>query len=144
MCDDAVGLEVVRCLQSMLQNVPGVTLRDTCEMGLSLLDFISGYESLIVVDAVQTHRAPPGTVHEVSVEDLGQYPSLAPHGLGLGEILALGREIGLPMPTRVKVLAVEVADPFTVSAQMSEPLRQALPGVVARVADMARAWCSPS
>jgi len=42
------------------------------------------------------------------------------------------RELGLPMPARVTILAVEVADPLTLGTQMTPALAQALPAVLAR------------
>lgn len=104
-------------------------------MGLSLLDFITGYDGLVVVDAVQTGQMPPGAMQEIDLESIQVLPATAPHFLGLGEIFALARELGLPMPSRVKIFAIEVGDAFTVSTRMTEPLQQALPSMVERILD---------
>jgi hydrogenase maturation protease len=107
-------------------------------MGLSLLDFIVGFEDLVLVDAVQTRQAPPGFLHEFDGSQFNILPIVSPHFLGVGEIVALGRQLGLPVPRRVRIFAVEVQDPFTVGVCMTPPLRRVLPSIALRVLAAAR------
>ena len=109
-------------------------------MGLSLLDDIVGFEGLILVDAVQTLKRPPGFVHELDGDDLSALPAVSPHFLGIGEVLALGRKLGLAVPTRVKILAVEVQDVTTVGTELTPPLQAALPAIVRRVMSAVDSW----
>ncbi len=111
-------------------------------MGLSLLDFVVGFQELVLVDAVQTGRAPPGFLHQFEVSELKTLPAFSPHFLGIGEVLALGRELGLPVPCRVTIFAVEVADPFTVGTQMTPALRGALPVIVERITSALQAMAN--
>jgi hydrogenase maturation protease len=108
-------------------------------MGLSLLDYVVGFDDLILVDAMQTGQAPPGFVHEFDESQLKVLPIVSPHFLGVGEVMALGRKLGLPVPGRVKIFAIEVEDPFTVKVCMTPPLRQILPSIASRVLAAARA-----
>lgn len=133
LTDDAVGLNVVREVRRRLAGVDHVEVRETTEMGLALLDFIEGYRGLVLVDSIQTGKAPPGHLHEIDGADLKMLPGPTPHFLGVGETLALGRKLGMTMPERVKVLAIEVQDPFTLGTQMTPPLNEAFPQVVERV-----------
>ena len=133
LSDDAIGLHVVREVRRRLAGRAGVDIRETVEMGPALLDFIVGYQTVVIVDAVQTRQAPPGFLHEVEGADLKALPNLAPHFFGIGEILALGRVLKMQMPQRVKIFAVEVQDPFLLGTHLTEPLQQALPGIVNRV-----------
>ncbi|MBK9138065.1 MAG: hydrogenase maturation protease [Verrucomicrobia bacterium] len=138
LTDDAVGLAVARAVRERLQDAQTVRVVDTEEMGLSLLDFIAGHRELIIVDAIQTGKAPPGTVHEMDGDALCLLPRISPHFLGIGEILTLGRQLGLTMPGRVKIFAIEVADPFTLGTSMTAPVALAVPEVVNRVVVWAR------
>lgn len=131
--DDAIGLHVVRALCERLADATDVVVRETTEMGLALLDFMVGYRRVVLVDSIQTGTAPPGFVHEIQHHDLKTLPARTPHFLGVGETLALGRMLGLPMPEQVTILAVEVADPFTLGSEMSPALRLGLPGIVDRL-----------
>ena len=64
-------------------------------MGLALLDFITGYSAVVIVDSIQTGQAAPGFVHELDAASLKQLTGRTPHFLGVGETLALGRQLGL-------------------------------------------------
>lgn len=133
LSDDAIGLNIVRALCGHLSPEDGIDVIEADETGLALLDRIVGYTDLVLVDAVQTGKAPIGHLHELDADDLQVVPGMSPHFLGCGELLALGRQLELAMPQRVRILAVEVEDPFTVNTQMTPALQAAFPGLVERV-----------
>jgi len=138
LSDDAVGLHVAREIQRRLSGSDGIEVQETSEMGLSLLDYIAGFEDLVLVDAVQTGQSPPGFLHELDGSQLKVLPIVSPHFLGVGEMMALGRQLGLPVPSRVKIFAIEVQDPFTVSTRMTPALRRVLRPIAVRILAAAR------
>ncbi len=136
--DDSIGLRLARAARERLADVDSIKVIETAEMGLSLLDFVAGVDQLVVLDAIQTRQAPPGFLHEFDGTQMTGLRGASPHFTGLGEVLALGRTLGLPMPCRVKILAVEVEDPFTVSTDLSPALSAAFPSLLDRVVATAR------
>jgi hydrogenase maturation protease len=134
LTDDAIGLMIAGELREELGG-SGIEVIQTAEMGLSLLDLIAGYRNVVLVDAVLTNRAPPGHLHEFDAEQLSVLPAISPHFLGVGEMLAVGRQLGMQMPDCVRILAVEVLDPFTVGASLTPELSRALPSLVKQVKD---------
>ncbi len=135
LTDDAIGLRIVRALREPLAGVEFIDTLETEEMGLSLLDHIVGYDELVIVDAIQTGTAPPGHLHRFDGRELPSRRTGAPHFLGVGDTLALGRLLDLPMPGQVTILAIEVADPLTLGTDVTPALAQAFPGLVKRVSD---------
>ena len=133
LTDDAVGLLVVRELQPKLASHPSIEIRETTEMGLALLDFITGYRAVAIVDSIQTGKAPPGFLHELDAPALTQLTGRTPHFVGVSETLALGRQLGLAMPEQVRIFAIEVEDPFTLGTALTPALQSALAGIVARI-----------
>jgi hydrogenase maturation protease len=133
LTDDAIGLHVARAVGRRCGGRPGVTVTETTEMGLALLDFMAGQDAMILVDSIQTGKAPPGTLHVFDGSEVKSLPGGSPHFLGVGETLALGRALGLRMPERVLVFAVEVQDPITLGVSMTPALRAALPSLGDRV-----------
>jgi hydrogenase maturation protease len=133
LTDDAVGLHVVHELQRELAGHPAIDCRQTTEMGLALLDFITGYRAVAIVDSIQTGKAPPGFLHELDATALNQLTGRTPHFVGVSETLALGKQLGLPMPEQVRVFAIEVEDPFTLGTALTPALQAALPGIIARI-----------
>lgn len=138
LTDDAVGLLVARAVAAQLKDHPEIAVHETTEMGLALLDEIADFDALILVDAVQTGRTPPGHIHECDIADLPQVTATSPHFVGVGETLALGRRLGIAMPERVRVIAIEVADPFTLGTQPTTAVQKAVGLAVDRVIALAR------
>ncbi|ETX05225.1 MAG: hypothetical protein ETSY2_24230 [Candidatus Entotheonella gemina] len=91
--DDAVGLEVARRLQHDLPE--GVTIREICGEGLSLLDRWQDTDAVIVIDASYSGAAP-GSIHRL--EPLTQpIPKelylCSTHAFGVGEAIELARTL---------------------------------------------------
>ncbi len=127
LTDDAVGLQVVRTAGPRLAGCPGIAVRETMEMGLALLDEIAGFDALVLVDSIQTGEAPAGHIHEIALAALAGRHNTAPHFVGVGETLALGGALGLPMPTRGRILAIEVTDPFTLGLCLTPTVAETVP-----------------
>jgi hydrogenase maturation protease len=126
LTDDAIGLHVVRQVQHEVGDHPWLDIRETTEMGLALLDLITGCSAVLIVDSIQTGKAAPGAVHELEPSALSHIRGRTPHFLGVGETLDLGRQLGLPMPKQVKILAIEVEDALTLGTEMSPTLQAAV------------------
>jgi hydrogenase maturation protease len=138
LSDDAVGLHVAHAVRARLAGEPDIEVRVTTEMGLALLDEIVGREAVVLVDSVQTGRAAPGHLHEFGIGDLSQVLTTSPHFLGVGETLAFGKLLGLPMPRQVRIFAIEVDDPFTLGTDMTPAVQQAVSAAVDRVTAQAK------
>jgi len=133
LTDDAVGLWIARRLQQEFQGFSFIEVRETCEMGLALLDHLVGFEQAFIVDSIQTGKVDPGVLHVLDPGTLARLAGPTPHFLGVGEVLALGQQLGLEMPRSVKVFAVEVADPFSLGTSLSPSVEEAFPAIVDRI-----------
>lgn len=126
--DDAFGLIVARQVRDRAGGrIPVV---ETIESGLRLLDHLEGAERAVVVDAVQTGAAPPGTLYRVEETDFEKTPGGSPHYVGLFETLELGRALGLPVPGTVTIVAVETRDCTTVGGELDPAVRAAIPAAI--------------
>jgi hydrogenase maturation protease len=137
LTDDAIGLRVVEAARERLAGEPDIEVKTTTEMGLALLDEIADRESVVLVDSVQTGEASPGKIHEIDSLDLSRVLTTAPHFLGIGETLALGKMLGLAMPRGVRIFAIEVADPYTLGTTMTPEVEAAVAPAARRVTEQA-------
>ncbi len=135
--DDAIGLRIAGELGKAPDLPPNTVVSSTTEMGISLLEHMSGFDRVVLVDSIQTRRVPPGHVHSVDESKLKTLPFPSPHFLGIGEVLALGRALGMNVANNVRVIAIEVEDPYTVSSDLSPTLEALLPALVSRVKELA-------
>ena len=137
LCDDAIGLMVADRLGELLEGRADVLATE--EAGLALLDLIVGYDRLLIVDAILRGN-PPGTLLEFDLASLEWANTANPHATGIPEVLALGRSLGQKMPTSVLVLAIEVAEPYTIREGLTPALASALPAAVERALKLVDAW----
>ena len=140
--DDAVGLHVARAVAMRLAGIGGCAVRETIEMGLALLDEMTGHEHLLLVDSIETGAAP-GFVHEFDAECLKGRRIGAPHFVGIAETLELGRLLGVAMPRDVRIFAIEVRAAYTVGVSLTPAVQQAVAEaadlISARAIDLVRA-----
>lgn len=108
IADDAVGYEVFNLLQEM--DLPSVRLEFVGVGGVALLDHLQGDEAaMIVVDAVQ-FGSPPGTIHQLSWDEIpaGSNRAISAHGIGIRETIEIGR-IVCPekLPGKIFLIGIE-------------------------------------
>jgi hydrogenase maturation protease len=87
---------------------------------------------LVLIDAIHTGQAPPGTIHELDAAELVAPAGPSPHYVGVFEMLQLARALDLGAPDRVTILAVETADEVTVGGAMHPLVVSAIPQVCER------------
>lgn len=136
--DDAVGLLVARALLVELDGVADVV--ESSASGLALIEILAGYDRAVIVDAILTGRAPPGTITEMGMADVGRVVAPSTHQAGLPELAAVASRLGLGFPSETAVFAVEVVDPYTLGVGLSEPVAAALEELIGRVRERVRRW----
>ncbi len=133
LTDDAVGPAVARLVHQRLGD-PTVDVREAAVGGIGLVELLAGYDRAIIIDAIKTEGGRVGDCYLLDLD--GSRPSRRTgmtHELGLLEGLEFGRRIGLKMPGHLRVYAVEVADPFTFSTQMTPHVQAAVPSVAEHI-----------
>ena len=125
LADDGIGHLAAAALQPRLAGRADVEA--TAVHGLALLDLLIGYDAVVVLDAACTGAHPVGTVHEIDPDSLARVESPSPHFAGFPEMLDLAARLGLQFPRRVRILSVEVLDPWTIGGAMTPAVRDALP-----------------
>ncbi|MEW6051178.1 MAG: hydrogenase maturation protease [Candidatus Zixiibacteriota bacterium] len=138
--DDAFGAAVADRLTSNGHAENGTEVLFAATAGFALLDLLRDRKRVLVVDTIITGNAPPGKLHLFAAGALTPSRGLInSHQMSLPTAVALGKELGLNMPTEISVLAVEAQDVHTLSEQLTPPVEAALDEAVTIVTDwMAR------
>jgi hydrogenase maturation protease len=136
--DDGVGLTAARLLRDEFQK--SVDIVEAPGAGLALLELLEGYDRALLLDAIFTGYAPPGTVLEFSRDDFQKAAAPSAHYVGLPEVLRQAERLGIVFPQELRILALEVASPFESHAGMSPSTRGALPGYVDRARQVLQGW----
>lgn len=125
--DDGVGFVVAR--QAALHVPPTCDVVESGEAGLALLELLADYDQAVILDSIQT-GAEPGTIHKLGRDDFAKIVAPSAHYAGLPEVFDLGERIGVKLPSRLTVLAVEVEDPFSFSESLTPKVEAAVPEAV--------------
>lgn len=130
LSDDGVGIRVAHEVANQVSS-PQVTVTEISGAGLSLLDSITGYDEVVIIDAIQTEEGNAGQIYRLGPEDFSvtRYFS-SPHQINLATSLELGRILGLAMPPRVVIFAVEAKEVSTFSEKCTPEVEKAIPEVV--------------
>jgi hydrogenase maturation protease len=133
LSDDGVGIRVAHEIGEKLNN-PQVTIAETSGAGLRLLDSITGYDKVIIIDAVQTERGQAGQIYRMGPQDFSFAKHFSsPHQINLATALELGKMLDLAMPQKISIFAVEAKDITTFSEKCTPEVEQAIPEVVKMV-----------
>ena len=142
LADDGVGLHASRLLRTIAP--PGVDFIETSEAGFALLEFLEGYDDVLILDAIQTGKAPPGTVIPLKAEDFSCVESPSPHYAGLPDLKKLADNCGIAFPSNVRILAMEVEDPYSIGAPLTPAVAFSLQEYVRTAHTMLQTWHTAS
>jgi hydrogenase maturation protease len=133
LSDDGVGIKVSQGLREKLRD-PQVTVDESSLAGISLLDFVVGYDQVIIVDAIQTKEGNAGQIYRMGPEDFSFAKHLSsPHQINLVTALELGKMLSLAMPQKITIFAVEAKDITTFSEKCTPEVERAIPKVAKMV-----------
>ncbi len=109
--------------------------------GLSLMERLTGYECVILIDAIFTGQRPIGSVTTFPLSelpDLSAGHSTAAHDTSLRTALGVGRSMDLPLPDEddVIIIAIEAENVYDFSDKLSPPVEAAVPVAVAKVLEL--------
>jgi len=125
--DDGVGLHIASELDGLLDNVDA---RTTSMIDLNLLDTLSDYDRLFIIDAIMTGGSRIGTVRKLPPGE-GSLHMFSSHGIHLFELLQLGRDLGYRIPEIVGIYGIDIEEGSVFGETLS-------PALIRKKADIVR------
>jgi len=98
--------------------------------GLALLDVFLGYDALVIIDTIVNSEPVTGRVRILEGTELRDFPGPSPHYVSIPQTLTIGRQLGLPVPRWVKIVAVEAKDLYRLGEGLSDDMTRRLPEVI--------------
>ena len=131
LTDDAVGIRVA---EELAREFPDMAVEATSEAGLSILDNVTGYDKLVIIDSIKTGKGKPGELYKLTLEDLQPKSDFSSsHGLDIATALKLGEMLGYPMPGEVSIYAVEVKDNTSFGEECTPELERIISLIVGQI-----------
>ncbi len=144
LSDDRIGLDVAQLVYNGLNN-------NDCDLitsqltGTNILDFICGYKTLILIDAIKTGNGNDGDVYQLSLHDIPkQKQSNSPHNVGLYWTIKMGEKLGMEVPEEIRIYAIEVNDPFSFGEELTDTMKNLLPKIVENILEKEKSLCTSS
>jgi len=139
--DDGVALAVARQIRGESAEDPalnGVEIIESAEAGLAIMELLAGAERALILDCIATGKHAPGTLLEFTVDDFRRVVAPSPHYAGLPEVIEMAARLGIAFPGQLRVVAMEVENPWDVREEMSPSAVAAIPAFVARTRSVLR------
>jgi len=136
--DDGVGWRVAEEVTRRLPDGSEVQVDCFSLGGLSLMERLTGYERVILIDSIFTGKQPIGTVSRFALSDLPDLNAghtASAHDTSLRNALNVGRSMKIPLPDdkQVLVVAVEAENVYDFSEDLSAPVEAAVPAAIQAV-----------
>jgi hydrogenase maturation protease len=139
LTDDGVGVKVAYAVRDALALAGrnAVTVTEASVGGLRLMEMMEGYHRVILVDAIQTANGQPGTVYRLTLDDITSavptQHSASAHDMNLPTAMEMGRRLGLDLPERVEIFAIEAQDVVTFGEACTPQVAAAIPAATEQV-----------
>ncbi len=135
--DEAVGIHVIRKLREDLEKqeetaewLEDVEFEECSLSGLALLEVIVDYKNLVIIDSIKKEKPLTGKIHFLEKKDLRHIPGPSPHSVSIPQSLELGKKLGLKVPSRIKIIAVEAKNQYNLGEGLTEEMTKAIPAIV--------------
>jgi hydrogenase maturation protease len=136
--NDGAGFTAARLLREEFQE--SVDIVEATGAGLVLLELLESYDQVLLLDEIFTGSAPPGTVLEFSRDDFQKAAAPSAQSVGLLEVLRQAENLGLKFPRELRILALEVENPFEFRKGIGPAPPKALAGYMDRARQVLQGW----
>ena len=131
LTDDGLGIRLAKDLHARLGDRTDLDVIEECRVGgLNLLDLVTGYDRLIVLDSIKTSGGRPGMWYYFDGRSLRETMNLTNvHDTNLATALELGRRMGHRVPAEKDehIFAVEISDNQTFGESLTLEVAVAYP-----------------
>jgi len=136
--DDGVGWKVAEDVMKRLPEDASADVICLSVGGISLMEYLIGYDHAIIVDAFATD-APVGSISVLRLDQLPNYSAFhttSSHDTSLQNAMELGRAMGAHLPDDVMIVGIATRQVFDFSEDLSPPVARVVHNVGLIVLDL--------
>lgn len=138
LSDDGIGPRIAGELEGKFNG--NVTVMEASLAGINLLDLLVGYDRAIIIDAIKTGEGEPGQIYRLDIEEFkATRHAVSTHDVDLATALELGNRLGLALPRKIDILAIEVSETDRFSEVFTPEVAEAVPRCVEMIVDELKA-----
>ncbi|MBM2816593.1 MAG: vhtD [Ignavibacteria bacterium] len=136
--DDGVALEALDIIKSKCSSE--IEFQSIFGGGLEILDYIEGKDKLLVIDSVASQNDPKGTVVELSLDHYKFNYADSPHYVGIPDAIRIAKELNIPIPDDIKIIATEIAPQFEIKKGLSKEVEASIPEICSKALSIIEHW----
>ncbi|MDD5094452.1 MAG: hydrogenase maturation protease [Dehalococcoidia bacterium] len=141
LTDDGVGNRIAAEVKRELES-QGPTVLEASLGGIRLLDILASYERAIIIDSIMTGSGQPGRIHRLEAKDFDSARhTSSSHDVSFSAALEFGQKIGMVLPRKIDIFAVEVMDVNTFGETCTPEVERAIPICAAMVLEVLGESC---
>lgn len=124
LCDDAIGIRLVNEFKELYKSEE-IDFLTSCNGGLEIVELISGYEMVIIIDAIKTQKGIPGSIYHFTPADFTDTLHVSSfHDISFLTALKLAAYTEMKVPECINIIAIEIVEDLLFSGEFSEPVRK--------------------
>jgi hydrogenase maturation protease len=119
LADDGIGPKLVNRLQTDLK-IDQVSYHTLAIGGMGIIEFISDYGRVIIIDAMRTREGIPGSVYHLTPDVFKETLHLSNfHDMTFLTALKFAEKINMPIPRQIDIIAIEIVEDLNFSNAFS-------------------------
>jgi hydrogenase maturation protease len=124
--DDGLGCRVAQGLRNKISQAD-ITVQEFAGAGLDVLDLVSGYDKVIIIDAIHSGGGDVGTVYHLGIDQISTPGTVPLHQMDFIGAFKLGHQAGLTIPKDISIYAVEAGVTERLMDECSPAVSKAIP-----------------
>ncbi|MGD8785885.1 MAG: hydrogenase maturation protease [Phycisphaerales bacterium] len=133
LSDDAVAHKVADHLAEHLNSAKYDIIKSSAAT-MDIIPKLTGYNRLVVIDAVQLGSAPVGTVHHFNLEDLAStVRKSSPHDINFATAFSMAEQWGYHIPANIRIYGIEAKELTKFSQNCTPEITKKLPEIVEHI-----------
>ncbi|MEI6122962.1 MAG: hydrogenase maturation protease [Bacteroidota bacterium] len=136
LTDDGVGIKLSREMQQRL-HYDNITYDTLSIGGLDMLEYLQGYKTVIIIDAIKTEGGTPGTVYYFTPADFKETSNLSNiHDVSFLKALEIGKKLNMDIPENIHIIAVEILEDLTFSTEFTPEVQAKYPEAILKTQEL--------
>jgi len=110
LTDDGIGIKLTYELEKQIIH-PDVSFDSLSIGGLEIIEFLSPYDTVIILDAIKTLNGVPGSVYRFVPDDFKSTLHIDNlHDISFLNALKVGEKLGIKTPSNIQIIAIEIVE----------------------------------
>lgn len=138
LTDDGIGIKLLNDLKEK-SPVTNADYESLSIGGLEIVEFLSGYKTVIILDAIKTIDGIPGNVYRFTPDDFKTTLHIDNlHDISFLNALKVGKGLGYDMPQQIDIIAVEIIEDMVFGSEFTPQIQEKYPEIFSEVSEIVK------